>query len=116
MCGAIPRLPQYAFMVWCLVKEKYRDNFTFASVVAAAEAFVMQWRWNMLSKYTLTRVIIPKQPTYTWNFTAIYNYMASRVKIKYKLNNLIIFNRCTTHDSNIKDLINVLKDAKDQKK
>jgi hypothetical protein len=28
MRGAIPPLPQYAFMAWCLVK-KHRDNFTF---------------------------------------------------------------------------------------
>jgi hypothetical protein len=27
MRGAIPPLPQYAFMVWCLVK--HRDNFSF---------------------------------------------------------------------------------------
>jgi hypothetical protein len=27
MCGAIPPLPQYIFMAWCLVK--HRDNFTF---------------------------------------------------------------------------------------
>jgi hypothetical protein len=27
MSGAIPPLPKYAFMVWCLVK--HRDNFTF---------------------------------------------------------------------------------------
>jgi hypothetical protein len=27
MHGAIPPLPQYAFMAWCLVK--YMDNFTF---------------------------------------------------------------------------------------
>jgi hypothetical protein len=27
MRGAIPPLPQYAFMAWCLVKHK--DNFTF---------------------------------------------------------------------------------------
>jgi hypothetical protein len=27
MCGAILPLPQYVFMVWCLVK--HRDNFTF---------------------------------------------------------------------------------------
>jgi hypothetical protein len=27
MHGAIPPLPQYVFMVWCLVK--HRDNFTF---------------------------------------------------------------------------------------
>jgi hypothetical protein len=28
MSGAIPPLPQYAFLAWCLVK-KHRDNFTF---------------------------------------------------------------------------------------
>jgi hypothetical protein len=28
MCGALPPLPQYAFMVWCSVK-KHRENFTF---------------------------------------------------------------------------------------
>jgi hypothetical protein len=27
MRGAIPPLPQYVFMAWCLVK--HRDNFTF---------------------------------------------------------------------------------------
>jgi hypothetical protein len=27
MCGAMPPLPQYLFMVWCLFK--HRDNFTF---------------------------------------------------------------------------------------
>jgi len=27
MHGAIPPLPHYAFMAWCLVK--HRDNFTF---------------------------------------------------------------------------------------
>jgi hypothetical protein len=27
MRGAVPPLPQYAFMAWCLVK--HRDNFTF---------------------------------------------------------------------------------------
>jgi hypothetical protein len=29
MRGAIPLLPQYAFMVRCSVKKKHRDNFTF---------------------------------------------------------------------------------------
>jgi hypothetical protein len=29
MHGVIPPLPQYAFMAWCSVKEKHRDNFTF---------------------------------------------------------------------------------------
>jgi hypothetical protein len=29
MSEAIPPLPQYAFMAWCSVKKKHRDNFTF---------------------------------------------------------------------------------------
>jgi hypothetical protein len=29
MIGAIPPLPQYAFMAWYSVKEKYMGNFTF---------------------------------------------------------------------------------------
>jgi len=29
MSGAIPPLPQYAFMAWCLVKAQ--DNFTFTT-------------------------------------------------------------------------------------
>jgi hypothetical protein len=29
MSGAIPPLSKYAFMAWCSVKKKHRDNFTF---------------------------------------------------------------------------------------
>jgi hypothetical protein len=29
MSGAIPSLPQYAFMAWYSVERKHRDNFTF---------------------------------------------------------------------------------------
>jgi hypothetical protein len=35
MRGAIPSLPQYAFMVWCLVK--HRDNFTFTFTSKTSE-------------------------------------------------------------------------------
>jgi hypothetical protein len=43
MTGAIPPLPQYVFMVWCLVKQ--RDNFTFAftssySILVAKTPFI----------------------------------------------------------------------------
>jgi hypothetical protein len=31
MCGAIPPLPQYVFMAWCLVK--HRDNFNFTFII-----------------------------------------------------------------------------------
>jgi hypothetical protein len=30
MRGTIAPLPQHAFMVWCSVKKKHRDNFTFS--------------------------------------------------------------------------------------
>jgi hypothetical protein len=29
MRGAIPTLSQYAFIAWCSVNKKHRDNFTF---------------------------------------------------------------------------------------
>jgi hypothetical protein len=31
MRGAIPPLPHYVFMAWCLVK--HRDNFTFYTII-----------------------------------------------------------------------------------
>jgi hypothetical protein len=39
MRGAIPPLTQYAFMAWCLVKRKHRDNFTFTSYRYAIFAY-----------------------------------------------------------------------------
>jgi hypothetical protein len=37
MHGAIPPLPQYALMAWCLVK--HRDNFTIVNAMAATAYF-----------------------------------------------------------------------------
>jgi hypothetical protein len=37
MRGAIPPLPQYVFMAWCLLK--HRDNFTFAFTCYSAPLF-----------------------------------------------------------------------------
>jgi len=34
MRGAIPPLPQYAFMAWCSVKKDHRDNFNFTFKVS----------------------------------------------------------------------------------
>jgi hypothetical protein len=39
MRGAIPPLPQYVFMVWCLVK--HRDNFTLMMMMM----MMMMWWW-----------------------------------------------------------------------
>jgi hypothetical protein len=38
MGGAIPPLPQYVFLVWCLVK--HRDNFTFSSIFTSSYTHV----------------------------------------------------------------------------
>jgi hypothetical protein len=38
MRGAIPPLPQYAFMAWCLVK--HRDNFTFTFTTEGSVKYV----------------------------------------------------------------------------
>jgi hypothetical protein len=37
MRGAIPPLPQYAFMVWYSVKKRHRDNFTFVFILGIRE-------------------------------------------------------------------------------
>jgi hypothetical protein len=36
MSGAMPPHAQYAFMAWCSVKKKHRDNFTFYHVEISA--------------------------------------------------------------------------------
>jgi hypothetical protein len=41
MRGAIPPLPQYVFMAWCLVK--HRDNFTLLSCIATEYNFQRPW-------------------------------------------------------------------------
>jgi hypothetical protein len=43
MTGATPPLPQYAFMEWCSVKKKHRDNFTFSvSIEYGIKAVIAQ--------------------------------------------------------------------------
>jgi hypothetical protein len=39
MLGAMPPLPQYVFIAWCLVK--HRDNFTFTSSDRIATGYVL---------------------------------------------------------------------------
>jgi hypothetical protein len=40
MRGAIPPLPQYAFIAWCLVK--HRDNFTFTFMNGKTKSFIQK--------------------------------------------------------------------------
>jgi hypothetical protein len=32
-CGAVPPLPQYAFVAWCSLKRRHRDILTFALLI-----------------------------------------------------------------------------------
>jgi hypothetical protein len=44
MSGAIPPIPQYAFMAWCLVK--HRDNFTFTLPFACIQRSEPKYAFN----------------------------------------------------------------------
>jgi hypothetical protein len=46
MHGAIPPLPQYVFMAWCLAK--YRDNFTFYFYLEIEEATHVRKAYKVL--------------------------------------------------------------------
>jgi hypothetical protein len=49
MCGAIPPLLQYAFLAWCSVKKKHRDNFTllyFTGFVDPVHRLIFEKREN----------------------------------------------------------------------
>jgi hypothetical protein len=54
MLGAIPPLPQYVFMAWCLVK--HRDNFTFYLYNFTPKIFVEEDRpcqnWKQVKPVT----------------------------------------------------------------
>jgi hypothetical protein len=51
MREAIPPLPQYVFMAWCLVK--HRDNFTFT--LPHHEGVLREWRYS--STHSLTSAL-----------------------------------------------------------
>jgi len=40
MSGAIPSLPQYAFMAWCSVKKKHKDNLPLLSYNLNKDHFI----------------------------------------------------------------------------
>jgi hypothetical protein len=55
--GAIPPLPQYAFMVWCLVK--HRDSFTFTVILGTINIICRlfgSYDGNFKSEVTATRM------------------------------------------------------------
>jgi hypothetical protein len=54
MRGAIPPLPQYAFMAWCLVK--HRDNFTFLPLFHTSATSVITAKNNS----TIVKIKLPR--------------------------------------------------------
>jgi hypothetical protein len=64
MLGAIPPLPQYVFMAWCLVK--HRDNFTFT--------FSNIWRSVQVMKLLVMQSsLVPPPCPFPPNFTTQHN-------------------------------------------
>jgi hypothetical protein len=61
MHGAIPPLPQYVFMAWCLVK--HRDNFTFILTfrliprLLKLSFFVFSVGWRKLAKFRPNSIV-----------------------------------------------------------
>jgi hypothetical protein len=49
MRGALPPLPQYAFVAWCSIK-KHRANFTFTFYNAYSFALYTEWVTNPLRR------------------------------------------------------------------
>jgi hypothetical protein len=43
MCEAIPPLPQYTFMVWCLVKHMDNFTFTFTHAITALDSVIIHY-------------------------------------------------------------------------
>jgi hypothetical protein len=73
MSGAIPPLPQYAFIAWCL--DKHRDNFTLTLCVASQRVIVVVF----LCRYRL----IPETFVYTLVLVSIVN--AAHYHVGYPL-------------------------------
>jgi hypothetical protein len=44
MSGAIPPLPQYAFMAWCSVKAQGQFNFVVVVVVVITHSFIHHYK------------------------------------------------------------------------
>jgi hypothetical protein len=63
MRGATHPLTQYAFMAWCSVKKKHRDNFTFT------DSIMLQSLILLLAKRTNGTVISPHTDAH--NFSCI---------------------------------------------
>jgi hypothetical protein len=49
MSGALPPLPQYAFMAWCSVKKKHRDNYN--KWRDKVNTIIIEHRWFLMPKW-----------------------------------------------------------------
>jgi hypothetical protein len=60
MRGAIPQLPQYAFMAWCLVK--HRDNFTFTFIIVTVVRKLHALKKEIYERFTKEGPILCTSP------------------------------------------------------
>jgi hypothetical protein len=60
MLGAIHSLPQYAFMVWCSVKKKHRDNslmYNILYMINYAIVILTPWCRILFEKLIVTQLV-----------------------------------------------------------
>jgi hypothetical protein len=58
MRGAIPILPQYAFMAWCSVKKKYRGNFNFTFTFNIVTYYYFNFQFVACKVYEGVQIIV----------------------------------------------------------
>jgi hypothetical protein len=77
MRGAIPPLPQYDCMAWCLVK--HRDNFIFALCIQYYKLDYFLYLWNRKIKIKIFVLL------HFWFRFTIYNEILSRLSFEHSV-------------------------------
>jgi len=80
MRGAIPPLPQYASMAWCLVK--HRDNFTF--YLPKHTFTVLKFKDNYTLQYTSSILPYSIPPQYL-DLSFLSSFQGTRIKFKINM-------------------------------
>jgi hypothetical protein len=57
MCGSIPPLPQYAFMVWCSVKEKKAQGQLYLYLLPYSKNFIQHIKLHITPGYNKNTII-----------------------------------------------------------
>jgi hypothetical protein len=59
MSGAIFPLRQYAFVAWCSIEKKHRDNFTFTFIISISSSKVSSSASRVVTVVSISVVVSP---------------------------------------------------------